>query len=112
MIVNAPPLSAGGPSRALVLKKWFKINIQVFGPETLFLGTSKAEAGQLDNGAGQQDGLEITATLTEAIGPLQIWWIGELWVSGSGDGATAIIVIPGLQPSLFEAGGGQCSDES
>jgi hypothetical protein len=106
MIVNAPSLGNGGPSRALVLRKWFKINIQVLGPNTLFIGTSKDEAGLIATGLGQADGLQLNNQ--NASLPFEIWWIGELWVCGSGSGCTAVFVIPGLQPSLFEAGGALC----
>lgn len=109
MIVNAPTIGNGGPSRALILTKWFKILIQVTGPNTVFIGSSKDEAGRLETGLGQQDGLQFNNT--NALIPIQIWWKGELWVSGSGNGATAIIVVPGLAPSVFEAGGGSCEDE-
>jgi hypothetical protein len=105
MIVNAPPISAGGPSRALVLKQWFKISIQVVGPNTITIGTSKDEAGSISTGLGVTDGLQLN--LANTARPYQTWWKGELWISGSGDGATAIIVVPGLSPSVFEAGGSE-----
>lgn len=105
MIVQAPPLTSGGPIRALVLKKWIKLSIQVLGANTLFIGTSKDEAGRTAI-AGVQDGVQLNSA--NATIPFEIWWIGELWVSGSGLGCVAVIIAPGLQPSLFEAGGGQC----
>jgi hypothetical protein len=110
MIVNAPPVLNGGPSRALILKRWYKIIIQVLGPNTVTIGTSKAEAGQLDNGAGISDGLQFNNV--NALIPVQIWWKGELWVSGSGAGCTFLLIVPGLAPSVFEAGGDQCDDVS
>jgi len=111
MIVTAPSIQTGGPSRALVLKQWFKIIIQVLGPNTLIIGTSKDEAGRNSLAYGIQDGIQLNNTNSNV--PFQIWWKGELWVSGSdpANGCAAVIIVPGLAPSLYEAGGDLCIPE-
>jgi hypothetical protein len=110
MIVNASTPASGGPARILVLKKWYKIQIQVTGPNTVFLGTSKDEAGRTNNGV-QQDGLQLNNVSTSGNNPpYQCWWIGELWASGSADGTQFVIIIPGLSPEIYQAGGGANCD--
>lgn len=93
MIYTAPTLAAGGPSRVLVLKKWIKLLIQVTGPGTVYLGTSKDEAGRLQFGQ-IQDGLQLNNT--NALRPWEVWWIDELWAATSDPNTQFVIVIPGL----------------
>lgn len=108
MLINAPTIASGGPSRALVLKKWFKILIQVVGPNTVTVGTSKDEARNVL--AGVQDGLQFNNANSTL--PFQMWWKGELWVAGSAAGTYFVIIVPGLAPSVFEKGGGSCEEPS
>jgi len=93
MIYNAPTIEQGGPARVLVLKEWFKILIQVTGAGTIFVGTSKDEAGRIAIGINQ-DGLQFNAGNTTR--PYDFWWKGELWVAGSDPATSFVVIIPGL----------------
>jgi hypothetical protein len=107
MIVNAPTLAQGGPARILVLKAWVKITIQVINnPNLVFVGTSKDEAG-LNSLGDIQDGLQFNQA--NASVPVQIWWKGELWMSGSAPGSYCIVLVVGNNTQNFEPGGDQCS---
>jgi hypothetical protein len=109
MIVVSPSIASGGPSRVLVLRKWAKILIQMTGPGTVFIGTSKDEAGRLSNGE-TQDGIQLNSTLATL--PFYIWWKGELWAAGAQDGTAWVIVVPGLSTNDFEVtGASECNPE-
>jgi hypothetical protein len=109
VIVNAPTLAQGGPARILVLNQWVKIGIQVTGPDTVFVGTTKDEAGLTNNGAAP-DGFQFNNVNANI--PFFMWWKGELWISGNNTGAFAIILVPGQTTKNYEAGGANCpSDE-
>ena len=93
MIYGAPTLAQGGPSRVLVLKQWFKIEIQVTGAGTVYLGTNKDEAGRVTV-AANQDGLQFNAA--NSTRPYSMWWKGELWASGSDPCTYFVVIVPGL----------------
>lgn len=109
MIAAAPTLAQGGPARILVLKDWVKIGIQVTGPNTIFVGTNKNEAGLLNNGQ-TPDGFQFNNVNANI--PVFMWWKGELWISGNNAGSFCIILVPGQSTANFEPGGAECpSDE-
>lgn len=93
MIYFAPPISLGGPARVLVLQEWYKVEIQIVGAGTVYLGTSKDEAGRTQF-ANTQDGLQFNAA--NCTRPYSIWWKGEMWASGSDPGVYFVVVIPGI----------------
>jgi len=112
VIFNAPTLAAGGPARVLVLRKWFKCLLQMTGPGTIFLGTSKDEAGRTTN-LETQDGIQINNAIAGPPNPpFYIWWKGEMWAAASIANANFVIVVPGLSPSEFEVtGADECNPE-
>lgn len=101
MILQGSVPAQGGPTRALVLPKngpifgYWLCYLQITGPNTIFLGASKQEAGLNQVGA-TQDGLQYNSVNTNGE-PVQFLWRGELWVSGSAPGAVFVLVIPGME---------------
>jgi len=93
MIFSAPSIAQGGPARVLVLKDWYKILLQYTGAGTVFLGTSKDEAGRIEYG-NTQDGIQLNAG--NATVPFDLWWKGELWASGSDPNTNFVVIIPGF----------------
>jgi hypothetical protein len=75
------------PQRVLVLKGTYRIRLQVIGPFTVRLATSRDE--MLRNSQGLNDGLQIN----QATGIYKDWWSGELWMSASVANSQVLIII-------------------
>lgn len=87
------------PQRVDKFSKRQKIYIQVVGPLTIRLATTKTEL-QIPGSTGQNDGLEYTqANTTSPAQPAELEWCGELWAMGSGPNATFRIIAPGHKES-------------
>jgi hypothetical protein len=99
VIYSASTIQAGGPTRLLVLPRngpifgYWKCFIQVTGPNTIFLSSSRIE-GQNQIGA-TQDGLQFNNV--NASEPYEFLWRGELWASASANGTLFVIVVPGQE---------------
>jgi hypothetical protein len=97
MIFNAPQIAQGGPARVLVLEQSMEIMLQVTGAATIFLGTSKDEAGRTAVGA-QQDGLQFNAANADR--PYRMYWKGEMWAAGSDPQSFFVVIVPGLAQAM------------
>jgi hypothetical protein len=102
MIYQANTITAGGPTRALVLPRngpifgYFWCYLQINGPNTIIIGSSREEAGRNNNGI-VQDGLQFTQANTNNGAPTPFLWRGELWIAGSAPNTQVVIVVPGLE---------------
>lgn len=93
MLQQIPQLGNGPPILIATLKCITPIQIQVFGPETLYLAETQNALTQASD-AGVINGLQIN----KATGIYTLWWIGDLWAAGS-IAFQALITIPGVNTS-------------
>lgn len=75
------------PKRILVLKGTYRIRLQVIGPFTVTMGTSRDELN--NKSAGLNDGLQIN----QATGIYKDWWSGEFWAKASVNNSQLLIII-------------------
>lgn len=73
------------------LPDWGIVHTQVFGADTLYVGSSREELEAPLGQSGQQNGIPIIAGL----GNVQLNWKGPLWVIGSAPTVYVNIQVPG-----------------
>lgn len=102
MVITAPQRAAAQPLRVASFSCWQFCIIQVIGPNTVYLAEDADELKQVsDSGIVLNDGWQVN----QASGDRLFWWLGELWVAGSGPNTQFLLFTPGSKNSL-NAGAG------
>ncbi len=73
------------------LPDWGIVHVQVFGANTLYIGSSREELERPGGQSGQPNGIPVIG----ALGNVQLNWKGPLWAIGSAPQTFANIALPG-----------------